>query len=264
MLGSVTSGFLCSGGENVHGIPGAYTTRNFTYLVRGPLGAQILQCTRQSNRPWLHSKTIATFPGFTWSYDRKAKLLRLGDLCVRLYINIIIPYGPRGILVRPDKVQHQLIYISGVAAHAWSTLLEALTRILSVCAPSDNRRQVVHIASSMPWCQMMVALGWISMQKFPSAQSWSSWLACMPVLNVERTRVPSFSRPVCAKDMVIFCMERCPPTGPIANHMINRCTISLSMRLVEVSVHSNILWWFCSKRGLFNLTWRAPQTPSNP
>ena len=33
MSGSLTSG----GGENVPGIPGACATRNFTYLVRGPL-----------------------------------------------------------------------------------------------------------------------------------------------------------------------------------------------------------------------------------
>ena len=33
MSGSLTSG----GGENVPGIPGTCTTRNFTYLVRGPL-----------------------------------------------------------------------------------------------------------------------------------------------------------------------------------------------------------------------------------
>ena len=32
MSGSITSG----GGENVPGIPGACTNRNFTYLVRGP------------------------------------------------------------------------------------------------------------------------------------------------------------------------------------------------------------------------------------
>ena len=37
MPGSLTSGFLWSrGGENVPGIPGACTTCNFTYLVRGP------------------------------------------------------------------------------------------------------------------------------------------------------------------------------------------------------------------------------------
>ena len=36
MPGSPTSGFLWSrGGENVPGIPGACTTRNFTYLIRG-------------------------------------------------------------------------------------------------------------------------------------------------------------------------------------------------------------------------------------
>ena len=29
--------FEVGGGENVPGIPGAYTTRNFAYLVRGPL-----------------------------------------------------------------------------------------------------------------------------------------------------------------------------------------------------------------------------------
>ena len=34
MSGSLT----CGGGENVSGIPGAYTTRNFTYLARGPWG----------------------------------------------------------------------------------------------------------------------------------------------------------------------------------------------------------------------------------
>ena len=32
MSGSLTSG----GGENVPGLPGAYATRNFTYLTRGP------------------------------------------------------------------------------------------------------------------------------------------------------------------------------------------------------------------------------------
>ena len=37
MLGSLTSGFLWGRWrENVPGIPGACTTRNFTYLVRGP------------------------------------------------------------------------------------------------------------------------------------------------------------------------------------------------------------------------------------
>ena len=37
--GSLTSGFLWSrcGGENVSNIPGACATRNFTFLVRGPL-----------------------------------------------------------------------------------------------------------------------------------------------------------------------------------------------------------------------------------
>ena len=38
ILGSLTSGFIeVGGGENVSGIPGACPTRNFTYLVRGPL-----------------------------------------------------------------------------------------------------------------------------------------------------------------------------------------------------------------------------------
>ena len=38
MPGSLSSGFLwVGGGENVPGIRGACTTRNFTYLVRGPL-----------------------------------------------------------------------------------------------------------------------------------------------------------------------------------------------------------------------------------
>ena len=38
MPGSLTSGFLCSQWRgNVPSIPGAYTTRNVTYLLRGPL-----------------------------------------------------------------------------------------------------------------------------------------------------------------------------------------------------------------------------------
>ena len=39
MSGSLTSGFFLKSiaGKNVPGIPGAYATRNFTYLERGPL-----------------------------------------------------------------------------------------------------------------------------------------------------------------------------------------------------------------------------------
>ena len=38
MPGSLTNGFLRSGGENVPSIPGACATRNVTYLVWGPCG----------------------------------------------------------------------------------------------------------------------------------------------------------------------------------------------------------------------------------
>ena len=38
MAGSLVVSFEVGRGENVPGIPSAYTTRNFTYLARGPLG----------------------------------------------------------------------------------------------------------------------------------------------------------------------------------------------------------------------------------
>ena len=60
--------FEVGGGENVPGIPGTFTTRNFTYLVRGP-------CTRDisssSPRPsFMHATYLSTL-AFNWKGVRR-------------------------------------------------------------------------------------------------------------------------------------------------------------------------------------------------
>ena len=43
MNAGVAVSFEIGGGENVPGIPGVCATRNFTYLVRGPLRCYLFQ-----------------------------------------------------------------------------------------------------------------------------------------------------------------------------------------------------------------------------
>ena len=56
MSGSLTRG----GGENVSGIPGACATRNFSYLVRGPLGLVELPMITVENRGPIQYKDVLT------------------------------------------------------------------------------------------------------------------------------------------------------------------------------------------------------------
>ena len=78
MSGSLTSGFLW----NVTGIPGACTTRNFTYLLRGPLVNICLplewpiSCYRPAGRPRTpalapHPRTTLFLPHFCTTYNRQ-------------------------------------------------------------------------------------------------------------------------------------------------------------------------------------------------
>ena len=71
MSGSLNRG----GGENVPDIPGAYATRNFTYLARGP--CHMVRCPQESDSSYLHifargiyseitTSLIARFMGPTW------------------------------------------------------------------------------------------------------------------------------------------------------------------------------------------------------
>ena len=67
MLGSLTRG----GRENVPGIPGACTTRNFTYLARAPIDRQSAS-QRESSvhwraRPILRANVLRTTPFSPWA-----------------------------------------------------------------------------------------------------------------------------------------------------------------------------------------------------
>ena len=59
MLGLLTRG----GGENVPGIPGACTTRNFTYLARGPLMTWISNVSTVTLWMWIWETSSRAEPG---------------------------------------------------------------------------------------------------------------------------------------------------------------------------------------------------------
>ena len=85
MSGSLTHG----GGENVPDIPGACATRNFTYLVRGPLtyNFTVMQSYIQKFVFWIstYNKPISQFPHVSDKYPSTVFLTEIRT-CVYIYV----------------------------------------------------------------------------------------------------------------------------------------------------------------------------------